>query len=311
MKKTLLFVCTGNTCRSPLAAAFARQVLDKDRWQVLSCGLAAAKGLEASQGSRQAAGQYGLDLSSHRSTGVSRELLDRADLVLAMSRGHLVMLARMFPQFKEKFHLLKEFVGLSGDVADPFGGSQEEYDRCAAELKSLVEALAAKLKEEDGEGRHRTNKGDKDMRIAIGSDHGGFGLKQEIIRHLERRQVEVKDFGAFDESPSDYPDFAGAVAKAVADGEYDLGILVCGTGVGVSIAANKVPGIRAALCHDTFSARMARRHNDANILALGERVVGRGLALDIVDEFLKGTFDGGRHARRVEKIKEIEARFQA
>lgn len=149
------------------------------------------------------------------------------------------------------------------------------------------------------------------MRIAIGSDHGGFGLKTEIIRYLEKRQIQFRDFGTYDDSPADYPDFAEAVARAVAGKEYDLGILICGTGVGISIAANKVPGIRAALCHDTFSARMARRHNDANVLAMGERVIGRGLALDIVDEFLRGTFDGGRHASRVDKIKAIEAKFQA
>lgn len=147
------------------------------------------------------------------------------------------------------------------------------------------------------------------MQIAIGSDHGGFVLKEEIRRYLEAKSYAYRDFGVHSTESVDYPDFALPVAEAVAAGEYTLGILVCGTGIGVSIAANKVCGVRAAHCHDTFSARMAREHNDANVLTLGERVVGRGLALDIVDAFLGGVFAGGRHACRVGKIREIESKY--
>ncbi len=144
------------------------------------------------------------------------------------------------------------------------------------------------------------------MKIAVGSDHGGFNLKQHICAYLEENHITYKDFGTHTEASADYPDFALAVSRSVADGEFSLGIIICGTGIGVSITANKVRGIRAALCHDTFSARLAREHNDANILTLGERVVGRGLALDIVSSFLAATFTGGRHACRVDKIKSIE-----
>lgn len=147
------------------------------------------------------------------------------------------------------------------------------------------------------------------MRIAIGSDHGGFRLKQEIISVLREESVEFHDFGTFSTDSCDYPDVALIVAEAVAGGEYTCGVLVCGTGIGVSIAANKVPGIRAALCHDTFSARMSREHNDANILTLGERIIGPGLAREIVRTWLNSDFAGGRHARRVEKIAAIERRF--
>jgi ribose 5-phosphate isomerase B len=147
------------------------------------------------------------------------------------------------------------------------------------------------------------------MKIAIASDHGGFQLKKHIADYLKDNGYTYKDFGTLSEESVDYPDFAVLVAEAVAQGEYDLGILCCGTGIGVNIVANKVTGIRSAHCHDTFSARMSREHNDANVLTLGERVVGRGLALDIVETFLKASFAGGRHGCRVEKITEIETKF--
>ncbi len=144
--------------------------------------------------------------------------------------------------------------------------------------------------------------------LAIGSDHGGFALKQEIMAHLREKGIEFKDFGTYTEESCDYPDYGEAVARAVASGECERGIAVCGTGIGISIAMNKVRGIRAALCGDCYSAEMTRRHNDANVLALGGRVVGAGLALKIVDTFLETPFEGGRHARRVAKIHEIEKR---
>lgn len=140
--------------------------------------------------------------------------------------------------------------------------------------------------------------------IAIGSDHGGFHLKQEIMKHLENKGLEYKDYGAYSEASCDYPEFAKKVAHAVADGECEKGILICGTGIGISITANKVPGIRCALCSDTFSAHATREHNNANILAMGERVVGPGLALDIVDTFLNTKFsEDERHIRRINLIE--------
>ncbi len=144
------------------------------------------------------------------------------------------------------------------------------------------------------------------MQIAIGSDHGGYQLKEEIKQYLDKKGIGVKDFGTYSTESCDYPDIAKAVGKAVAGEEYDKGILVCGTGIGISIAANKIPGVRAALCHDVFSAKASREHNNANILALGERVIGRGLALEIVQAWLEAEFAGGRHERRVNKIMEIE-----
>ena len=142
--------------------------------------------------------------------------------------------------------------------------------------------------------------------IALGSDHGGYALKQEIIRHLQARGLEYRDYGCYSEASCDYPEFGHAVGHAVADGAADRGIVICGTGIGISLAANKVPGVRAAVCTDCFTAEATRRHNDANILALGGRVVGPGLALKIVDTFLDTPFSNGeRHIRRISQIEDI------
>ena len=144
------------------------------------------------------------------------------------------------------------------------------------------------------------------MKVAIGADHGGYRLKEDIKGLLEDLGVDYKDFGAHSTESVDYPDVALPVAQSVADGLFDRGILICGTGIGIGIAANKVKGIRAALVHDTFSAHASREHNDANILTMGERVIGPGLARDIVTIWLATDFEGGRHERRVEKIMAIE-----
>ena len=141
--------------------------------------------------------------------------------------------------------------------------------------------------------------------IEIGSDHGGFELKEAVKKHLEERGLEYKDFGTYTPASCDYPVYGRAVAKAVASGECDRGIIICGTGIGISITANKVKGIRAALCSDCFSAQATREHNDANILAMGARVLGEGLALKIVDTFLNTPFSGDpRHVRRISMIEE-------
>jgi ribose 5-phosphate isomerase B len=147
------------------------------------------------------------------------------------------------------------------------------------------------------------------VRVAIGSDHAGFQLKEEIKRFLHNSHVDCGDFGVSSTEPADYPDIAEMVAEAVAQGKFDCGILVCGTGIGMAIAANKVPGIRAALCHDLFTARAAKEHNDANILALGGRVLNPQLACEIVETWLNAHFAGERHARRLEKIRSLEARY--
>lgn len=146
--------------------------------------------------------------------------------------------------------------------------------------------------------------------IAVASDHAGYGLKEDIKKYLEDNGFKVKDYGTLDGTTSvDYPDYGLAAAEAVKTGECSKGIIICGTGIGISIAANKVPGIRAALCTDSFMAKMSREHNDSNILALGDRVIGRGLALDIVQTWLDTPFLGGRHGTRVDKISAIDIKY--
>ncbi len=144
------------------------------------------------------------------------------------------------------------------------------------------------------------------VKIAISSDHGGNNLRREIINLLAELGVEFVDFGPDSNESVDYPDFAAPVANGVASGNFDRGILICGTGIGMSIAANKVKGIRCALVHDVFSAKATREHNDTNILAMGERVIGAGHAREIVATWLNTSFEGGRHERRIEKIMELE-----
>ena len=144
------------------------------------------------------------------------------------------------------------------------------------------------------------------MKIAIGSDHAGYSLKEKIKELLTDLELDFTDFGAVSLDAVDYTDIGVKVAEAVASGEYDRGILICGTGIGMSITANKIRGVRAALCHDLFSCRLSREHNDANVLVMGERVIGHGLALEIVHTWLLSEFIGGRHSRRIQKIREIE-----
>lgn len=144
------------------------------------------------------------------------------------------------------------------------------------------------------------------MKIAITSDHGGNQLRKEIVQLLSERGLEYEDFGPKTGESVDYPDYASTVCEGVAAGRFDRGILICGTGIGMSIAANKTKGIRCALVHDVFSAKATRGHNDTNVLAMGERVIGAGLAREIVTAWLDTSFEGGRHARRVEKLMKLE-----
>lgn len=144
------------------------------------------------------------------------------------------------------------------------------------------------------------------MKIGIGSDHGGYELKEELKKYMIEKGIEVVDFGTNDLSSVDYPDYAKLVAEAVINKEVERGVVICGTGIGISIAANKIKGIRCALCSDTYSARMSMEHNNANMIALGGRVLGVDLAKEILNAYLSANFEGGRHLRRIEKISDIE-----
>jgi len=180
------------------------------------------------------------------------------------------------------------------------------FSRCPAAVRNegflqlYIFRTYAKIKAES------TKKAVSEMKVAIASDHGGIHIREEIKKLLEELNIEYEDFGCDCETSVDYPDYAFPVAEKVAKGEFDRGILICGTGIGMSIAANKVKGIRCALCHDVFSAKATREHNDSNILAMGERVIGPGLAREIAKVWLTTPFTGGRHAKRIDKIAKYE-----
>lgn len=144
------------------------------------------------------------------------------------------------------------------------------------------------------------------VRFAVGSDHAGFAMKELIRQHLDKAGHDVIDLGTYDETPVDYPDFGAAVGRAVVAGEADTGVCVCGTGIGIAIAANKVRGVRAAVVHDVSSAVLAREHNDANVVCFGARLIGPVVATDAIDAFIAASFEGGRHLARIEKISQLE-----
>ncbi len=145
------------------------------------------------------------------------------------------------------------------------------------------------------------------MKLAMACDHGGWELKEEIVKFIRLvKNIELVDYGTAGRESVDYPDYGKKVAEAVSKGSVDRGILICGTGIGMSIVANRYPSVRAALCHDHFTAQMSRLHNDANVLVMGERVIGKGVALDIVKAWLETEFEGGRHKKRLDKLQEIE-----
>ncbi len=295
MAKTILFVCTGNTCRSPMAAVLANDYLKKwgFKGQAFSAGLGAVPNLPAAKQAQKIMAEWGLDLSKHRSRALNEELWQKADLVLTMTQAQKEYLQQL--AVDKKVFLFKEYAqGENKDVGDPFGGSEEVYRACAQELAEGMPKIIKRFRGEDV------------VKIALGADHGGFRLKEIIKEWLAENNYEFEDLGTFSEEACDYPEIALQVAAKVAAGECQRGIIVCGTGIGVSIMANKVRGIRAALCHDLFSAKASREHNQANLLTLGERVIGPGLALEIVAVWLKTPFAGGRHARRVAKIIDYE-----
>ena len=298
--KTLLFVCTGNTCRSPMAAALARRALGESKdWRVVSAGIGALNGQSVSQHSVTALRPLGLDISQHRAQMLTGRMIQEADYIFGLTRGHVEGIASLYPEAAEKLFVLREFeeeiADIDLDIHDPIGGPLEGYMECRDQIRKAVDAAVRFLREGASARAGIT--------VALGSDHAGFPLKSALAPALAGWGVQVQDEGTHGTDSVDYPDHAQAVARRVATGEADLGVLVCSTGVGVSIAANKVPGVRAALVHTVEGAALARQHNDANVLCLGARFVSQDQALAIVETFLQTPFEGGRHERRVNKIE--------
>ncbi len=314
----ILFVCTGNTCRSPMAEFLLRDFLEEEGIadiSIQSAGISTMDGMEASQKAVTALQELGIDLQSHRSKRLDGGLLAEADLILTMTREHRDFILKNREVKEKNIYTLKEFVGLKDnkDIVDPYGRTIKDYRQTRDEISDSLQKLIVKLdqskfKAGKKEKTENSIKGrdDKVMKVAIGADHAGYEMKKEIIDYFRQEGIDYQDLGTDSEDSVDYPDFAYKVAAGVATGDYDRGILICGTGIGMSIAANKVKDVRAALCHDVFSARSTRNHNNTNVLTMGARVIGNGLALEIVKVWLAEKFDGGRHQRRINKVQQIE-----
>ncbi|MBN2508061.1 MAG: ribose 5-phosphate isomerase B [Verrucomicrobia bacterium] len=305
--KTVLFVCTGNICRSPMAEGlFCQAVGDSGAFRVLSAGVGAVAGQPPSDYAIRACREVGADISSVRSRQLTVELVSQADYIFCMTAGHVQSVILLYPHAAEKTFLLREFNDelhpFEKDITDPIGGSYDVYVQCCRQIQQGISSLLKFLEQSvSSPASHPPHM--RTLHLAIGSDHGGYELKEQLKAALHDQGVEVTDLGTHSPDPTDYPDNAQAVARGVAARQFDYGVLVCTTGIGVSIAANKVPGIRAALVWNESLAVMARRHNDANILCLAGRHIDPPLAQRILKIFLDTPFEGGRHARRIGKLE--------
>ncbi|MCR5624689.1 MAG: ribose 5-phosphate isomerase B [Lachnospiraceae bacterium] len=290
----VIFVCSNNSFLSPLAEAFYRSYGSDDLPECISRGMVVLFPEPINPKVNMMLVAKGEELSKHGNTvELSEEDLTDYTCILTMTLSEKV---KVMEKFKTaRVFTIGEFTKEATDILDPYGKEDEVYEEVFDAVLKNVKACIRRIK---------TINGGVGM-IALGSDHGGYELKQDIIAYLEENNIAYNDYGCYDSASCDYPIYAKAVANAVAGGECTKGIIICGTGIGVSITANKVPGIRAALCHDTFSAEATRLHNDANVLTMGARVVGPGLALKIVETFLNTEFsEDERHIRRISMIED-------
>ena len=302
--KKILFVCTGNICRSPMAEGFFRELTKEcGGFEALSAGIGAMTGQSPSAHGVEAMAEKGIDITAQRSCQLTAEMVAGADLIFGMTRGHIEGVLLFFPQAADKTFLVRDFVEElppgQKDIADPIGGDLRIYQECRDQIKQGIDALM-EFVEKTTEGGALAAVSNV---LALGADHGGFDLKEELKAHLAERGLEVVDYGPSSDDSCDYPDFARGVARAVASGECGFGILVCKTGVGMSMAANKVAGARAALVGNEAAATLARQHNDANVLCLAGLNTSADAAKKIVNAFLEAKFEGGRHGRRVGKME--------
>ncbi len=303
--KTILFVCTGNVCRSPMAEGIFRQaVRGRGNYRVLSAGLGALEGQPPSMYAVQAVKELGIDISDQRSRALTPEMVQQADYIFGMTHSHIDTVMLLYPQAAEKTFLLREFDEtldlFEKDISDPIGGQYEVYLNCRDQIEQGIASLLRFIEQSETAGAPAAAKSGT---IAIGADHGGYVLKEALKRHLEKRGASIADFGAASRTSADYPDYAQAVAHSVALHKAEFGVLICATGVGMSITANKVPGVRAALVGDEQTAVLARQHNNANVLCLAGKTTGPDRARKIIDAFLDARYEGGRHERRVNKME--------
>jgi RpiB/LacA/LacB family sugar-phosphate isomerase len=284
---------------------FRQAVKGRGDYQVLSAGVGAVEGLPPSEHAVRALRELGIDISHQRSRMLSGDLVRRADYIFGMTHSHVDAIMLLYPQAAEKTFLLREFDetldSFENDIPDPIGGSFEVYQNCRDQIEQGIASLLKFIDQTWAPAEASTSAPPKTL--AMGADHGGFELKEILKYHLQKRGITVTDVGTHSKDSTDYPDYAQAVARDVAEHRHELGLLICTTGIGMSIAANKVPGARAALVWDEHSAEMSRRHNNANILCLAGQGANPDVARRIIDAFLNARFEGGRHERRVNKFE--------
>jgi len=280
---------------------FRHAIQNRKDFRVISAGLGAGDGQPPSPYAVDAVKELGIDISNIRSRMLTPEVLAEADYIFGMTHGHVETIYAMYPQVAEKTFLLREFDdtldSFEKDISDPIGGSFEVYLNCRDQIEQGISSLLRYI-EQSSNGA-----AEKSAMFAIASDHGGLEMKDALKQHLVSRGISVVDFGTNSHESCDYPDFAHAVAESVAAKRCELGILVCTTGTGMCITANKVPGIRAAQVFTEQMAARCREHNNANIICLGQTVISNETAIKIVNAFIAAKFEGGRHQKRVNKME--------
>jgi len=286
---------------------FRHAVKGRGNFRVLSAGLGAMDGQPPTHFSVQAMREIGLDISAQRSRALTADMVRTADYIFGMTHSHVDTVALLYPQQAEKTFLLREFDDTlepyEKDISDPIGSPYEVYVECRNQIELGIATILKFMEQQNLLSKTEARPAASMANFALGADHGGLELKEVLRSWLQERGLTVTDFGARAKDPGDdYPDFAKPVAEAVAAGKAELGLLVCTSGVGMSISANKVAGVRAALIDDVESAALCRQHNNANVLCLSGKRTPPELAKKILEAFLHAKFEGGRHERRVLKM---------
>ncbi len=285
---------------------FRHAIKGRGEFRVLSAGLGAMDGQPPTHHSVKAMRELGLDISAQRSNALTAEMVRSADYIFGMTHSHVDTVLLLYPSAVEKTFLLREFDDTlepyEKDISDPIGSPYDVYVECRDQIEQGIVTLIKFMEQSNLLQKSGSQSNTSTVNVALGADHGGFEIKEVLKTHLRSLGLTIADHGTDSKESCDYPDYALAVAKSVAAGTAELGLLVCTTGIGVSITANKVAGIRAALVTDAATAAMTRQHNDANVLCLAGKTTSPDLAKKILDAFLGAKFEGGRHERRVRKM---------
>jgi RpiB/LacA/LacB family sugar-phosphate isomerase len=292
-----------------MAEGLFRDMMQNTAVEVRSAGIGAFGGQPPSRHAVEVMRELGVDIGKLRSKPVTQQMVREADFILAMTYGHLDTLLMLYPQAADKTFLLRDFQRDLGpderEIDDPIGQAEHIYRRCRDQIRDALISFADTLKKKWAEKPVPFVPAREMPSVVIAADHGGVELKEELVAHLKSSGYPVEDLGAFTTSSVDYPDYAGAVARAILAGRARRGLLICKSGIGMSMAANKFPGIRAALVATPANARITREHNDANVICLSANELDAAAATEVVEAFLGAEFSGGRHEARVKKMEAL------